>query len=158
MNLELRAVAVLSLATVGTFWPGHLHAQTPRPDSAAISEAGRRFSAAYIQRDVDGIMALYTTDAVIFPERSNAISGHDAIRKYWMGGSGNRVTRHQLTPTRVVVDGDHAYDYGTYEITGEREGKAWGPFRGKYLVVWRREPGGWKMQLDMWNSGPETKP
>jgi ketosteroid isomerase-like protein len=158
MSLGSRAVAVLSLAVAPLCQPDSLDAQTSRPDTAAISEAGRRFSAAYMQRDVDGIMALYTKDAVIFPERSSAISGHDAIRKYWMGGSGNRVTRHQLTPTRVVVDGNHAYDYGTYEITGEREGKAWGPLRGKYLVVWRREPGGWKMQLDMWNSGPETKP
>ena len=88
--------------------------------------------------------------------RSNAISGHDAIRRYWTPKQpGGRVTRHQLTPTGVVVDGKHAYDHGTYEIAGERDGKAWGPFRGKYLVVWRREPGGWKMQLDMWNSGPE---
>jgi ketosteroid isomerase-like protein len=33
-----------------------------------------------------------------------------------------------------------------------------GPVRGKYLVVWRREPDSWKIQLDMWNSGPERKP
>jgi ketosteroid isomerase-like protein len=104
--------------------------------------------------DAEAMTALYTTDAVIFPERSDAISGLDAIRKYWMLGADNRVTRHVLTPTRVTVDGAHAYDYGTFEIAGERKGKAWGPFRGKYLVVWRREPTGWKMQLDMWNSGP----
>ncbi len=129
-------------------------AQTARSDTAAISEAGRRFSAAYMRGDAEAMTALYTTDAVIFPERSDAISGLDAIRKYWMLGADNRVTRHVLTPTRVTVDGAHAYDYGTFEIAGERKGKAWGPFRGKYLVVWRREPTGWKMQLDMWNSGP----
>jgi ketosteroid isomerase-like protein len=144
------AVHLALLAQAGT-----TDAQTARSETAAIAEAGRQFSAAYMRGDTDAIMALYTSDAVIFPERSNAISGLEAIRRYWSRGQGSRVTRHQLTPTSVVVDGRHAYDHGTYEIAGEREGKAWGPFRGKYLVVWRREPGGWKMQLDMWNSGPE---
>ncbi len=130
-------------------------AQTARPETAAIAEAGRQFSAAYMRGDTDAIMALYTRDAVIFPERSKAISGQDAIRRYWTRGQGSRATRHQLTPTSVVVDGKHAYDHGTYEVAGERDGKAWGPFRGKYLVVWRHEPDGWKMALDMWNSGPE---
>jgi ketosteroid isomerase-like protein len=64
----------------------------------------------------------------------------------------------KLLPTDVTVDGKHAYDHGIFEIAGERNGESWGPLRGKYLVVWRREPDGWKMQLDMWNSGPEPKP
>jgi ketosteroid isomerase-like protein len=132
-----------------------LEAQISRSDSAAILRAARQFSAAYMRGDAAAMTALYTQDAVIFPERADAITGHEAIKRYWTLGEGRRVTRHQLTPTRVVVDGRHAYDHGTYEIAGERDGKAWGPFRGKYLVVWLREPGGWRMQLDMWNSGPE---
>jgi ketosteroid isomerase-like protein len=52
------------------------------------------------------------------------------------------------------VDGRHAYDYGTFEIAGERNGTSWGPFRGKNVVVWRREGSSWRMQLDIWNSGP----
>lgn len=130
-------------------------AQATQGDSAAILEAGRQFSAAYMRGDVAALTALYTTDAVIFPERSDAITGPENIKRYWTPAKEGRVTRHQLTPTRVVIEGKHAYDYGTYEIAGERAGKAWGPFRGKYLVVWRREPGGWRMQLDMWNSGPQ---
>jgi ketosteroid isomerase-like protein len=129
-------------------------AQGSRTDSVAIDQAGRQFSAALMKGDAAALTAFYTADAVIFPERSEAITGHDAIKRYWTPGKGQRVTRHQLTPTRVVFDGKHAYDHGTYEIAGERDGKAWGPFRGKYVVVWRREPQGWRMQLDIWNSGP----
>ncbi|MDF2760692.1 MAG: hypothetical protein K0S99_3327, partial [Thermomicrobiales bacterium] len=50
----------------------------------------------------------------------------------------------------------HAYDHGTFEIAGVRDGKAWGPSRGKYVVVWRREGGTWRIHLDIWNSGPES--
>jgi len=134
-----------------------LCAQTAAADRAAIDQLGREFSAAYIRGDADAMANLYTADAVIFPERSGRITGREPIKRYWTLGPGRRVTRHVLTPERIVVDGDHAYDYGTFEIAGERDGTAWGPFRGKYLVVWRRDKGSWRMQLDMWNSGPEPK-
>ena len=130
-------------------------AQTAGAETAAIQDAARRFSAAYMRGDTDALNALYTDDAVIFPERSDAIAGRAAIRQYWAPAPGQRIIRHQLTPTRVVVEGRHAYDHGTYEIAGERNGKTWGPYRGKYIVVWRQEPDGWKMLLDMWNSGPK---
>lgn len=144
-------LAALVLLPLG----GSATAQSARSDSTSILQMGKQFSEAYMRGDAATMTALYTPDAVIFPERSEAITGHDAIKRYWTLGPGRRVTRHQLAPTRIVIDGKHAYDYGTYEIAGERDGKAWGPFRGKYLVVWRREPRGWRMQLDMWNSGPE---
>ena len=152
MRCLLRA-ALLALVAAGP-----AHAQASRSDITAIQEAARQFSAAYMRGDVDAITALYTPDAVIFPERSDAISGHDALRRYWTRKTGQKMTRHVLIPTQVKIDARNAYDHGIYEIAGERNGKAWGPIRGKYLVVWRREPDGWKMQLDMWNSGPEPKP
>ena len=102
--------------------------------------------------DAAAMTDLYTSDAVIFPERSEWITGREAIRRYWILTPGRRITRHVLSPTRIVVDGQHAYDYGTFEIAGERDGIAWGPSRGKYVVVWRRDGGDWRMQLDIWNS------
>ena len=98
---------------------------------------------------------LYTKDAVLFPEQSAAITGRDAIRRYWTLPPDRRVTRHVVRPARIVVEGRHAYDHGMFEIAGERDGVAWGPAHGKYVVVWRREGNTWRMQLDIWNSGPE---
>ena len=76
----------------------------------------------------------------------------DEMAAVWEPAPGRRVTHHLLTPSRIVVDGQHAYDYGTYEIAGERDGTTWGPSRGKYVVVWRRQGDSWRMQLDIWNS------
>jgi ketosteroid isomerase-like protein len=124
-------------------------------DRAAIQELARRFSAAYVRGDAGAMTDLYTRDAVLFPERSAAITGRDAIRRYWTLPPGRRVTRHVLSPEGITIDGRHAYDHGTFEIAGERDGVAWGPSHGKYVVVWRREGDTWRMHLDMWNSGPE---
>lgn len=155
MTLPSRAPLAL-IASVLSLTPAArpAAAQGTRSDSVAIYEAARQFSAAYVRGNAAAMAALYAPDAVIFPERSDAITGRDAIRQYWTLKEGQRITLHRLTATSVVIDGKHAYDHGTYEIAGERDGKAWGPSRGKYVVVWRREPNGWRMQLDMWNSSP----
>ena len=127
----------------------------PASDRAAIEEASRQFSAAYVRGDAEAMAALYTPDAVIFPGNSEAITGRDAIRRYWTLAPGHRVTRHVATPADIRINGDHAYDHGVYEVSGERDGRPYGPFLGKYVIVWRREPQGWRMHLDMWNSRPQ---
>ena len=147
--LEILVATAISLAYHQT-----LAAQTAA-DTTALHKLAREFSAAYVRGDAAAMTALYTEDAVLFPERSDRIEGREAIQKYWTVPPGRRITRHVLTPARIVFDGNHAYDYGTFEIAGERDGVAWGPFKGKYVVVWRREAEGWRMVLDMWNSGPE---
>jgi ketosteroid isomerase-like protein len=149
------ALAVLALSLGPPARASLLVAQAAVSDSAGIHELARQFSAAYVRGDADAMTDLYTADAVLFPERSEAITGRDAIRRYWTLPRGRRITRHAITPTKITVDGRHAYDHGTYEIAGERDGTPWGPFRGKYVVVWRREGNTWRMHLDIWNSGPE---
>lgn len=138
--------AVSLLCTAG------LSAQVSQADSVELHKLSRQFSAAFMRGDAAAMANLYTSDGVIFPERIEWITGRDAIQRYFTPLPGRRVTHHLLTPSRIVVDGKHAYDYGTYEIAGEHDGKTWGPFRGKYVVVWRREGNSWRMQLDIWNS------
>lgn len=153
--LSLRRRLIVSALLSGYLITSPLVGQTGPGDSAVIHELSRQFSAAYVRGDAAAMAELYTSDAVIFPERSERIIGRDAITRYWTLGPGRRVTRHVVSPAVIVVDGRHAYDHGTYEIAGERDGKTWGPFRGNYVVVWRRDAGKWRMQLDIWNSGPQ---
>jgi ketosteroid isomerase-like protein len=129
------------------------------PDEAAVvehlAEQGRRFSAAYMQGDLDTMIDLYTEDGVVFPGNSEYIRGREALRDYWALPEGQRVTLHEMTPVEVRVDGSMAYDFGNYEVSGVNGDTAWGPVYGKYLVVWQEtEDGTWKMHLDMWNSRP----
>ena len=137
--------------------PGRIAAQAPT-DSAAIHERSRAFSAAYERGDAAFMAGIYLPDAAIFPERSEIITGKDAIQRYWTLAPDNKVTRHVATPTRIHVQGNTAWDYGVYEVSGVRNGKAWGPSRGKYVIVWQKTGGQWLMQLDIWNSRPPASP
>lgn len=155
-TISTRLSAIVLLVTALASTPV-LCAQTAAADSVAIHRLGQQFSAAYMRGDAAAMADLYTSDGVIFPERSDRITGREAITRYWTLEPGRRITRHKLMPSRIVVDGDHAYDYGSYEIAGERHGTPWGPFRGKYVVVWRRDKGTWRMHLDIWNGYPESR-
>ncbi len=122
-------------------------------DTLAI--LANQFSQAYIEGDVATMVSVYTNDAVIFPNNAEYIRGKEAIERYWKLPKGRRITHHKLIPKEIEVSGSMASDFGHYEISGENDGKAWGPVYGKYLVVWKRgDDGLWRMHLDMWNSRP----
>ncbi len=117
-----------------------------------LAQISTQFSAAYVKGDIEKLVSFYTDDAVIFPGNSDLIKGKDAIKKYWTLAPGRTITHHKITAVEIKITGDFAYDYGYYEISGANNGEAWGPNYGKYLMVWKRGDGAWKMHLDMWNS------
>jgi len=127
-------------------------------DVARIVERSRAFSAAYVRGDTAAMVAMYTPDAVIFPNNSEMLSGREALLRFWTIPGGDSITRHVATPTQVRVDGDHAYDYGVYEVDVLRQGRARPPTRGKYVIVWERGADReWRIKLDIWNSRPQPR-
>lgn len=127
-------------------------------EAARIVERSRAFSAAYVRGDVAAMVAMYTPDAVIFPNNSEMLAGQEALLKYWTIPEGDRVVRHVATPTRIRIDGDHAYDYGVYEADVLRQGQPRPQTRGKYVIVWERGANReWRIKLDIWNSRPQRR-
>lgn len=137
---------------------GAAPASDPASQRAAIEEVSQQFSAAFMRGDAAAMASLYTADAVIFPPNQDMITGREAIQRYWTLPPNQRITHHRSTATEIRLNGDHAYDYGVYEVRGERDGQPYGPVLGKYVIVWRREPEGWRMHLDMWNPRPHPRP
>lgn len=153
--LAAAAIAGCAPSTGSGNTPGAAPGPAASRDSATMHEAARAFSAAYVRGDARAMAEAYTDDAVIFPEGTPAIEGREAIERYWTLGPGRRITHHRITPTRIEVVGNTAYDHGVFEVSGTNDGEAWGPGHGKYVVVWKRgSDGRWRMQLDIWNRSP----
>ncbi|WP_299135081.1 DUF4440 domain-containing protein [uncultured Tenacibaculum sp.] len=94
----------------------------------------------------------YTTDAKIFPQRGNILEGKKAIVKYWTLPEGIKTIQHKITQHEIRIVKNTAYDYGIYEgTTVKKDGKktSW---KGKYVIVWKKVAGNWKIYLDIWNS------
>ena len=123
----------------------------PKAEKEVIRANIRAFSEAYMKADADAISMLYSEDAKIFPGNSDIISGRQAIKERWQFTQGSKDLFHKVTPSEIRILDDHAYDYGYYEgsITNQ-EGKKT-EFRGKYVIVWKRVKGEWKIYLDIWN-------
>ncbi len=105
--------------------------------------------------DIEALVAVYAEDGIAAPGGSEFIRGHDALLELWSLPEGRVVTHHQAIPEELRVEGDMAYDWGYYEGAVTQDGEARPPFRGKYLVVWQRDPDGiWRIAHDMWNTLP----
>lgn len=116
-----------------------------------IIAATKVFSQAYMNGDFETIANSYTMDAKIFPNNADIISGRDAIKKRWMSGSGTKVLHHELTPLEIKFFGDYAHDYGYYKGKSQNKDGTVAHWKGKYVVIWKKEDGRWKMYLDIWN-------
>lgn len=109
------------------------------------------FSDAYMRGDAKAVSEFYTEDGKIFPNDSDIISGREAIEVRWTLPEGVTVLNHKVTPSEIKIIGDHAYDYGYYEGITLSKDKKEHPFKGKYVIVWKKIDGKWKIYLDIWN-------
>lgn len=110
------------------------------------------FSRHVMNSDYDSIALSYTADGKIFPNKSDIIEHRKEVRAWWVLPEGVRTSYHKVTPEEIKINGDDAYDYGYYEGRTRRRDGSESPFKGKYVIVWKKVNGEWKIYLDIWNS------
>lgn len=147
------AVAINLMLALG--WPLPALAQTA--DLAAeeqnIQTLDEQWVATVAKKDAAATADFYAADGAILPPDAPLAQGREAIAAVWQ--SLYDLPDFQLTfaPTQIVVAqaGDVAYDIGTYSLgfSGDQ-----GPVsdQGKYVVVWKRVDGAWKVAADIFNS------
>lgn len=101
--------------------------------------------------DFAGIAELYTADAIAFPPGSAIVKGKAAIGAMWKG-----LAEQAGNPKVVTLDVKRlgpaaAREIGTFSLT--TKGPSPKEISGKYLVVWERVRGQWKLAADIWNEG-----
>lgn len=110
------------------------------------------FSNSYIEADYEKLASFYTEDGKIFPNKTDIISGRDAIQKRWTLPEGITILNHKVTPVEITILNDTAYDYGYYEGKNKNHKNEEFTFKGKYVIVWKKIDHDWKIYLDIWNS------
>lgn len=131
-----------------------LHSQILIGDSSEIAQILKNsvlFSEYVINEDLKNLGNSYTEDGKIFPNTKDIIEGRDTIINYWKMPEGVKIVHHKVMPLEIKVCDDEARDHGYYE--GKTKGKDgeisfW---KGKYVIVWKKVNGEWKIYLDIWN-------
>jgi len=96
------------------------------------------------------VASQYGPDAEILLEKSEPIKGKD-ILSFWGGVSRSETKDWAFTTTDLQGDENFLIETGTYEIKDANKKLA---DRGKYVVVWKKQNGEWKLHRDIGASSP----
>lgn len=116
---------------------------------ASISSSLTRLTEAVQRGDSTTIASFYTSEAQIFPPNSEPISGPTGIISFFGAGMRMGIKNAKIITTELYGGEDGLTEIGNYELSGEG-GKILD--RGKYIALWKKENGVWKMYRDMSNS------
>ncbi len=122
-------------------------------DLEKILKSKSDFSLNYMNGNTDKTVNRYTLDAKLFPENSEIIE-KDSIKKYWTPSPNSKILFHKITPLEITVKNNEAYAYGLYEGETEIANGSKVNWRGKYMNIWKRINGEWKVYLEIWNRNP----
>ena len=129
-------------------------AQTYTGDQQDVDEILRQvdaWSEYYVNGEVRKLAGLYTEDGKIMPNNADIITGRDAIAERFQLKDAVVAIHHKVTPEEIVIENETAYDHGYYEGATKDETGLESPFRGKYVIVWKKVDGTWLIYLDIWN-------
>jgi uncharacterized protein (TIGR02246 family) len=119
---------------------------------AAIRSNNQKFSADFKRGDAAAVAALYTEGARLMPPDAPMMSGTDSIRQFWEGAMRLGIKEAALETVEVKPCGEYACEIGRFTLTVESSAGARAQQTGKYVVLWKSAEGGWKLDVDIWNT------
>ncbi len=118
---------------------------------AKIEAVNAKWMELFNKGDFEGVAQLYTVDAIAFPPGSAMVRGRAAIGRMWTGMA-EQISNPKFTTLEVKrLSPSAAREIGTFSLT--TKGPSPKEVSGKYLVVWERVQGEWKLAADIWNDG-----
>lgn len=107
------------------------------------------YEQAFTRDDLPATVALFAEDAEILPQDGPVVSGRTDIEQF---------LKNQMTPVisfdtetdMSIVRGDLAVEQGHYRVRDVRRGSD--IEEGKYVHVWRRAGGDWKLYRVIYNT------
>ena len=107
------------------------------------------FTSTFAGGDATAMAALYTENAQLLPTNSEIITGQEQIASFWRQVMEMGIKTAELETLEAEGFGETAFEVGRYKLGG-----AAGEIldQGKYVVVWKKEDGQWKLHRDIWNT------
>jgi len=152
-------VFLLTAAAIQAGCASPTPATDARAEEAAIRMLDIQWSAAATKKDLDAILRFYSTSgATMWPEAPTS-HGAAAIRAAWVDMFKTPGVSLQFLPDRIEIanSADMATDEGRVVLGMDtRTGRNVDTV--KYLVVWKKEGGAWKVTYDTYSSNGPALP
>ena len=149
-------VALLLAAAVTSCAPPAPDVAQDRKASEAITQQSQKD---LLAGNFDTTLATYADDAVSMPHGGPMIKGKEAIRAEMvrMIGTGMKFSKVIFTTLDVKVNGNSAFEIGTFDMAFAMPGGSEMSEQGKYLTVYERGPDGkWRIKVETWNGDAPT--
>ena len=143
--IRLKKLHTLLLIVTFAFTTTSLTAQ--RDVMAEIKQANDNFMELFNAGDVDAFLTVYAENGRLLPPNMGVVTGKSGARELW-GGMMESGVRPELRTISVESFGKTAIEEGEVMIYLGDEMVD----RAKYIVIWKRVKGEWKMYQDIWNS------
>lgn len=117
-----------------------------------IEERLRAHAEALSRRDMDGVLELFSNDAVLKPANTEPLRGAQELREFFE----RLFAAMHLVHGRFFTEELYLYDviafhFGTYEFTSTRTGHV--QEKGGFAIVWRKgRDGSWRYHRGVLNS------
>ena len=125
----------------------------PSKAELAVRKMTQDWAQACNTKHLDDLVELYATDALMLRSNLPPVRGTVAIREFFFTALDAGLGDAEFEPLRVELFGDVAFEAGRFKIlvpivVGKRREE-----RGKYLILFTRQPTGeWKALADCWSS------
>ena len=140
MTSRVLCVTALLVATVG----GSSGQQRTDP---ALNKLADAFAEAFNAKDAPRVAAFYAEDAIVMPPDQPMVRGRQNIEAYYARGFRQDISNFRLAPMESAIAGAHAFEAGASSLTERR-----GTTSGKYVVIYTRVDGQWKIAYDIFNN------
>lgn len=115
----------------------------------AIAAANDDFMAAFNRGDAAALAALYTENGQLLPPNSDFVRGRQAIQAFWQGAMDMGIRAANLEIVEAERHGDVVVEVSNYTLLGDAGMEL---DHGKYIVIWQKEDGDWKLHRDIFNT------
>jgi uncharacterized protein (TIGR02246 family) len=145
-------VSALSITIIQEFEMTSINAnEQQRLVEAEIRSAVDRFMQIFSTGDAEAIANTYSREPIVGAPTGDLVRGQQQLLAFWksvLNGPGMTVEQYE------VVDVQPLGDNVASEITLFRAIIGGQRMSGKYMVIWKREDGQWKLHLDVFNATP----
>jgi uncharacterized protein (TIGR02246 family) len=117
-----------------------------------IQAAQHQLAAAVAARDAAAAAALYSADARLIPHGVPTCTTGGQIAGFFDAAFANGIVAARFTTLEVDGDASQASEIGRYELYAPQpDGDRIRVADGRYLVLWRKVDGAWRIHRDMFS-------
>jgi uncharacterized protein (TIGR02246 family) len=139
------AMKVILLVVGACFFTTGAFAQSV-PEMQKLAD---EWAAAFNKGDIATVASQYKDDAVVFPPGGDMVKGKQAIQSFWTEAQkGIQADHFKVTDVRPLgPNAAREQGYAVFKTKGDNPQE----MVGKYVVVWEKVDGKWKLDSDIWN-------